>query len=349
LRHIFYSSYHLIYYYYIYIYDIIYFINYYYFFFIVFIQMAPNVVSPFEEYIPWAIRPLAKRIFRQNKKSQTTREAFSANPFLKFFSPSPRKESSLFNFNAPQDVSKKEFYKFSELEDISVEYLLLICKDFTPYELFALAGTCKRLRNLLMSDDAAVQSIWRNSRLQHMRYLQLPPLYLLTEQEYIALTMMERGCQFCGQRKNWVRVHWRFQVRSCYECYKPRFLRNSNGNARQNKNNTPETPVYLTDLKNREADDKKQLRVTIAQRKQKLNDVLHEMESETVEEEGCENLRLFKYDPKLLRQCPSFNTEWRLYDQPFTLRDESRLRKLMENEYRVLVEKLYTTDAANLQ
>jgi len=307
--------------------------------------MAPKVVSPFEEYIPWAIRPLAKRLFRQNKKSQTTRDTFSSNPFLKFFSPSPRNESF---YNIPQDVPKKEFYKFSKLEDISVEYLLLICKDFTPYELIALAGTCKRLRNLLMSDDAAVQSIWRNSRHQHMRYLQLPPPYLLTEQEYIGLTMMERGCQFCGQRKNWVRVHWRFQVRSCYECYKPRFLRNSNGNARQNKNNTPETPVYLADLKNREADDKKQLRVTIAQRKQKLTDILHEMESETVEEEGCENLRLFKYDPKLLRQCPSYNIEWRLYDQPFTRRDGSKLRKLMENEYRVLVEKLYT-NAANLQ
>jgi len=305
--------------------------------------MAPNTVTPFEEYIPWAIRPLAKRIFRNNKKSQTTtttRDAFSSNPFLKFFS--PRKES----FDViPQDAPKKEFYKFSKLEDISVEYLLLICQDFTPYELIALAGTCKRLRNLLMSDDAAVQSIWRNSRQQHMRYLQLPPPYLLTEQEYIGLTMMERGCQFCGQRKNWVRVYWRFQVRSCYECYKPRYVKNS---GKRNKNNTPETPVYLDDIKNREADDRKQLRVTIAQRKQNLTDILHEMESETVEEEGCENLRLFKYDPKLLRQCPSYNAEWRLYDQPFTRSDESKLRKLMENEYRVLVEKLYTDTTTNV-
>jgi hypothetical protein len=195
--------------------------NYYYYYilsFIVFFSMAPKTATPFEEFLPWAIRPLAKRIFRpnnnNNKKSQTTRDI---NPFFKFFAPFPRKES--------QDVPKKEFYKFSKLEDISVEYLLLICKDFTPYELFSLAGTCKRLRNLLMSDEPAVQSIWRNSRLQHMRYLQLPPPYLLTEQEYIGLTMMERGCQFCGQRKNWVRVHWRFQVRSCYECYKPRYLR----------------------------------------------------------------------------------------------------------------------------
>jgi hypothetical protein len=80
-----------------------------------------------------------------------------------------------------------------------------------------------------------------------------------------------------------------------------------------------------------------------------LTDILHEMESETVEEEGCENLRLFKYDPKLLRQCPSYNAEWRLYDQPFTLRDESRMKKLMDNEYRVLVEKLYTDSANVLQ
>ncbi|CAI2166683.1 14470_t:CDS:2 [Funneliformis geosporum] len=263
--------------------------------------MAPNVVSPFEEYIPWAIRPLAKRLLHLNVT--------------------------------------KEFYKFSKLEDISVEYLLLICKDFTPYELISLAGTCKRLRELLMSDDAAVQSIWRNSRLQHMRYLQLPPPYLLTEQEYIGLTMLERGCQFCGKRKNWVRVYWRYQVRSCYECYKPRFV---SGNAPQNKNNTPETTTYLADLKNREASDRKQLRVTIAQRKQKLTDILHELESETIEEDGCENLRLFKYDPKLLRQCPSYNAEWRLYDQPFSNGDESKLRKFMENEYRVLVEKLYS-------
>ena len=154
---------------------------------------------------------------------QAKKEAFSSNPFLNFFSSLSAKDSS--SFNASRNNPKKEFYKFSKLENISVEYLMIVCRDFTPYELFALAGTCKRLRNLLMSDDAAVQSIWRNSRLQHMRYLQLPPLYLLTEQEYIALTMMERGCQFCGQRKNWVRVHWRFQVRSCYECYKPRFLR----------------------------------------------------------------------------------------------------------------------------
>jgi hypothetical protein len=314
--------------------------------------MAPKTGSPFEEFIPWAIRPLAKRIFRpNNNKTQVTREAFLANnPFVKFFSPK-KETSSLFNFNIPQnfdenDVTKKEFYKFSKLEDISIEYLLLICKDFTPYELFSLAGTCKRLRDLLMSDDPSVQSIWRNSRLQNMRYLQLPPPYLLTEQEYIGLTMMEKGCQFCGERKNWVRVYWKFQVRSCYECYKPRFLRN----AKQNKNNTPETQVYLLDIKNREADDRKQLRVTIAQRKQKLIDILHELESETVEEDGCDNMRLlFKYDSKLLKQCPSYNAEWRLYDQPFTRRDESRLRKLMENEYRVLVEKLYMDAAHVLQ
>ncbi|CAG8435428.1 982_t:CDS:2 [Funneliformis mosseae] len=301
--------------------------------------MAPKVVSPFEEFIPWAIRPLAKRLLRSSKKTKattntTTRESFLSNPFLKFFSPSTTtKDNSSFNLNVT-----KEFYKFSKLEDISVEYLLLICKDFTPYELISLAGTCKRLRELLMSDDASVQSIWRNSRLQHMRYLQLPPPYLLTEQEYIGLTMMERGCQFCGKRKNWVRVYWRYQVRSCYECYKPRFV---SGKAPQNKNSTPETTTYLADLKNREAADRKQLRVTISQRKKRLTDILHELESETIEEEGCENLRLFKYDPKLLRQCPSYNAEWRLYDQPFTNGDESKLRKLMENEYRVLVEKLY--------
>jgi len=312
--------------------------------------MAPKSVSPLEEFIPWAIRPLAKRLLRpnNNKKSQVTREAFLSNPFLKFFSPK-KESSSFFNFDNSHDVHdipKNDFYKFSKLEDISVEYLLIICKDFTPYELVSLAGTCKRLRDILMSDDAAVQSIWRNSRHQHMRYLQLPPPYLLTEQEYIGLTMMERGCQFCGERKNWVRVYWKFQVRSCYECYKPRFLRN----AKQNKNNTPETQLYLTDLKNREADDKKQLRITIAQRRQKLTDILHELESETVEEDGCVNIRLlFKYDSKLLRQCPSYNAEWRLYDQPFTRRDESKLRKLMENEYRVLVEKLYMDAAHVLQ
>jgi len=298
--------------------------------------MAPKAGTPFEEYIPWAIRPLAKRLFRPNKKSsaQAKKEAFSSNSFLKFFSSLSTREASY-----SQDIIKQEFYKFSKLEDISVEYLKLICRDFTPYELFALAGTCKRLRNLLMSDDAAVQSIWRNSRLQNMRYLQLPPPYLLTEQEYIGLTMMERGCQFCGQRKNWVRVHWKFQVRSCYECYKSRYVKKSPG--RSNKNETPETPVYLSDIKNRETDERKRLRVTISQRKQKLIEILHDLETETVEEEGCENLRLFKYDPKLLRQCQSYNSEWRLYDQPFTLRDESKLRKTMENEYGVLVEKLY--------
>jgi hypothetical protein len=106
----------------------------------------------------------------------------------------------------------------------------------------------------------------------------------------------------------------------------------------------------LTDIKNREADDRKQLRVTIAQRKQKLMDIFHDLESEIVEEEGCENIRLlFKYDTKLLKECPSYNAEWRLYDQPFTRRDESRLRKLMENEYKVLVEKLYMDAAHVLQ
>jgi hypothetical protein len=299
--------------------------------------MAPRDATTLEEYLPWAIRPLAKRFLRPNKRptKAASRESFFSNSFAKFFSPpaSPTKEK--FHSNL-----EKEFYKFSKLEDISIEYLLLICKDFTPYELISLAGTCKRLRDLLMSDDAAVQSLWRNSRLQHMRYLQLPPPYLLTEQEYIGLTMMERGCQFCGKRKNWVRVYWKYQVRSCYECYKPRFVRG--GHTPQNKNNTPETVVYLADLKNREAADRKQLRVTITHRKQRLTDIVHELESETVEEEGCENLRLFKYDPKLLRQCPSYNAEWRLYDQPFTKGDESKLKKLMENEYRDLVEKLYT-------
>ena len=52
--------------------------------------------------------------------------------------------------------------------------------------------------------------------------------------------------------------------------------------------------------------------MTITQRKQKLSDLVHEMDTETVEEEGCEHLRLFKYDPKLLRQCPSYIADWRL-------------------------------------
>ena len=87
--------------------------------------MAPKVVSPLEEFLPWAIRPLAKRFLRPNKKSQVTRESFLSNPFLKFFSPSQTKET-------PSNIPKKEFYKFTKLENISVEYLEIICKNFTP-------------------------------------------------------------------------------------------------------------------------------------------------------------------------------------------------------------------------
>ncbi|CAG8491965.1 8441_t:CDS:2 [Ambispora gerdemannii] len=55
------------------------------------------------------------------------------------------------------------------------------------------------------------QDIWRTSRFEFLSYPELPPPTGMTEQDFLKLTAMERGCQFCGTRKSAITLHWEFR------------------------------------------------------------------------------------------------------------------------------------------
>ncbi len=101
--------------------------------------------------------------------------------------------------------------------EISLETFTNICKYLPPSTLFKVASVCKQFRMYLMSSEN--QDIWQTSRLEFLSYPKLPPPAGMTEQDYIKLTAIERGCQLCGTRKSEIKLHWEFRIRCCDKCY----------------------------------------------------------------------------------------------------------------------------------
>ncbi|CAG8621749.1 24531_t:CDS:2 [Racocetra persica] len=262
--------------------------------------MSPRDI--YEENIarlPKALRPLAQFMVTPLVDPRKQQESILSNPF------------ALFTFLTKKKVQPKVFMSFKNFNDIPIEFLAMICKHLEPNELFVLSGVCKNLRTLLLDTESpATQEIWRNSRLEYCPFLQLSPPKGMQEQEYISLCSTERGCQFCGQRKQWVKVYWQFR-----------------------------------EIKLREHYDRRRLEHTISFRKERLQEIIEEFEAERKESsDGSDNESIHsnssnsspKYDAQLLRKCPIISAEWKMFDQPFTSRDQTRFRRKLDYEYQIL-------------
>ncbi|CAG8435374.1 7405_t:CDS:2 [Ambispora gerdemannii] len=115
------------------------------------------------------------------------------------------------------DVSL-DIFQSPNLLTIPPEILIHICKHLPPIDLLSLARVCKLFNEYLCTDESiTTQHIWRESRLNHVRFLQLPPPEGMSELRYCRL-VLEKGCQLCGTKLT-RKVYWEFQVRCCTLCF----------------------------------------------------------------------------------------------------------------------------------
>jgi len=282
---------------------------------------------------PKTLLPILRFMFTPLVDPTKQNKSLISNPFSFLFS--------------KKKINKKEYISFAGLGDVPIEFLALICRDLDITDLFSLAGVCKHLRTLLLDvENLQVQDLWKTSRLEHSPFLDIQLPKGMNEQEFCSLTSLERGCEFCHQRKSWVRIYWKYRVRSCHDCYMTRFVSNS-----YSKRSYYKTNDSLEELKQLEINDKKRLEYIISYRKQRLSEILEELSEVAVEDNESvksgfsnqtSNTISLRYDPSILRKCPCYHKEWLCMDQPFTLRDEVKLRRKFDYEYQIL-SKHYTS------
>lgn len=281
-----------------------------------------------------SLLPIVKFLYTPISNPYEQKQSFISNPilFLSLFSKKKR--------------NTKEYISFKGLNDIHIEFLALICTFLDVTDIFSLAGVSKHLRNLLLDvERQQTLEIWNTSRGQQP-FLDIPLPKGMNSLEFCTLTSLEFGCQFCNQRKPWTRIYWAYRVRSCFDCYVSRYISNSYLKKKP-------TSYSLEELKRLEENDKRRLEYIISFRKQRLSELIEELLEEVVSDNesiksgysGYSNdsgRSLFKYDPSILRKCPCINDEWKSVDQPFTLRDEERLKRKIDYEYQIL-SKHYTS------
>ncbi|CAG8620385.1 6382_t:CDS:2 [Acaulospora morrowiae] len=291
--------------------------------------------------VPKSLLPIIRFFFNPLNDPKLQQESFLSNPFA-FFSSFAKKKNTA-----------KPYISFKGLNDVPIEFLSMICKNLEPTDIFALAGVNQHLRTILLDiENKQTQELWRNSRLEHSPFLDVPLPKGMTEQEFLSLTALERGCQFCGLRVSWVRIYWQYRVRACTDCYLCRFVSNSYLNRRSA--GFYRTTESLEELKRLENNDKRRLEYIISYRKQRLGEIIDELSEEVVPDNvsiksgyssssdaTSEGVSL-KYDPFILRKCPSYLKEWKYLDRPFTSRDEVKLRRKLDYEYQIL-EKHYSS------
>ncbi|CAG8482051.1 5054_t:CDS:2 [Ambispora gerdemannii] len=106
----------------------------------------------------------------------------------------------------------------------SEKIFAIICEHLSPYDLLSLTRVCRRFKEFLCSPtSSATQQIWRLARVRYLRSLQLPPPETLDEKQYYVLSLVEKGCQFCGRAA--AKIRWAFRVRACDACVDERTLR----------------------------------------------------------------------------------------------------------------------------
>ncbi|RIA99425.1 hypothetical protein C1645_869986 [Glomus cerebriforme] len=86
-------------------------------------------------------------------------------------------------------------------------------------DLFTLTQVCRKFRGYLCAPNSlATQQIWKESRLQFIPNEDLPPPEGMSEEKYVELLMMERGCQICKRNKI-CKIYWEFAIRCCSSCH----------------------------------------------------------------------------------------------------------------------------------
>ncbi|CAG8445237.1 14715_t:CDS:2 [Funneliformis caledonium] len=99
------------------------------------------------------------------------------------------------------------------------EIFVEICRFLSPWELDSVSFVCRKFRVLLTCPSSlTTMHIWRTSRKSTIFFPQLPLPEGINERDYCLISMLERGCQFCSDKLDYVRIYWIFRVRSCWAC-----------------------------------------------------------------------------------------------------------------------------------
>ncbi|RIA99415.1 hypothetical protein C1645_811442 [Glomus cerebriforme] len=100
------------------------------------------------------------------------------------------------------------------------ELFIKICTFLPPADLFTLSQVCRKFRGYLFAPNSlSTQQIWRESRLKFIPNETIPPPEGMSEEKYVELLMMERGCQICKHAKK-CEIYWQFEIRCCEKCLK---------------------------------------------------------------------------------------------------------------------------------
>lgn len=102
---------------------------------------------------------------------------------------------------------------------IPTETFINICQFLTPWDLVSISLVCRKFRDYLTCPTSSTtMDVWRISRTNTIFFPQLSPPEGLNERDYCKIVMLEKGCQFCAEKSNDVRIYWIFRVRSCWDC-----------------------------------------------------------------------------------------------------------------------------------
>ncbi|GBC23130.2 hypothetical protein GLOIN_2v1868709 [Rhizophagus irregularis DAOM 181602=DAOM 197198] len=99
------------------------------------------------------------------------------------------------------------------------EIFIEVCSFLSPAELITLSQVCRVFRGYLCAPNSlTTQEIWKKSRLQFIPKEDIPPPKGMSEEKYVQLLMIERGCQVCKRIKE-CKIYWEFAIRCCHKCY----------------------------------------------------------------------------------------------------------------------------------
>jgi hypothetical protein len=98
------------------------------------------------------------------------------------------------------------------------ELFAKFCIFLPPTDLFTLSQVCRKFRGYLCAPNSfSTQKIWKESRLKFMTNEVMPPPEGMSEEKYVELLMIERGCHICKRKE--CQIYWEHKVRCCRKCF----------------------------------------------------------------------------------------------------------------------------------
>ena len=108
---------------------------------------------------------------------------------------------------------------YSSILSLPPELFAKFCTFLPPADLFSLSQVCRKFHGYLRAPNSfSTQQIWKESRLKFMPEEDMPPPEGMSEEKYVDLLLIKRGCQIC-RRNKLCRICWEFEVRCCEECF----------------------------------------------------------------------------------------------------------------------------------